>query len=623
MKRLLSVIASAILAVVGLLALMPSTARAGTIIITNCTSAGVNAAIGNANDGDVLVFACTPLAKTIGITNTLVITKQLTINGGTFITLSGGTNTRIIDINGGGTLTLTNIRLVDGQAVTGGGVRVQQGTALVSNTTFIRNVATDSSLATFGGAINNRGVLRVVNSHFFTNSVDSQGHVNGSGGAIASNGILTVEDSVFSGNVADFNGGAVNQFSIGRLDIRGSTFVSKSARFGGAINTFATATITSNLFIHNDADTGGAIVATTFNFPPVLIAQSTFFSNTAQRGGGFYAFSHTSLDNLTFRGNRALGANGGGAVGNQAEVSLSNSVFVTNSTASAGGAISNQGVLTISDSSLMSNTAVLAGGAISNTGLLIVSSSVFTGNATTTSNGQGGAIVNALTGTLDVDYSSFVFNRSSAGGAIAVSGGANADVARSAIVSNSASVGSGGGGGGILNNGLLTVTNSTLTQNFSVFNGAAIFNGGGSATTVILNSTIVSNSVTGGGALRNTGLAPTSTLTIKSTIVAGNTSANCQGQITNGGHNLQFGDLSCGGAILNGNPLLGPLALNSGPTLNFALLPGSPAINAGDNAGCPSTDQRGIPRPQGPVCDSGAFEFVEATLRVFLPIIIR
>jgi hypothetical protein len=35
---------------------------------------------------------------------------------------------------------------------------------------------------------------------------------------------------------------------------------------------------------------------------------------------------------------------------------------------------------------------------------------------------------------------------------------------------------------------------------------------------------------------------------------------------------------------------------------------GSPAIDGGDNAGCPATDQRGVLRPAGAACDIGAFE---------------
>src|SRR5438045_8503037 len=60
--------------------------------------------------------------------------------------------------------------------------------------------------------------------------------------------------------------------------------------------------------------------------------------------------------------------------------------------------------------------------------------------------------------------------------------------------------------------------------------------------------------------------------------------------------------------VTNTDPLLGPLADNGGPTRTHALLPGSPAINAGNSSGAPATDQRGAGRV-GPV-DIGAYEFV-------------
>jgi len=63
-------------------------------------------------------------------------------------------------------------------------------------------------------------------------------------------------------------------------------------------------------------------------------------------------------------------------------------------------------------------------------------------------------------------------------------------------------------------------------------------------------------------------------------------------------------------AIIFDDPLLGPLADNGGPNKTMALQPGSPAIDAGNNTTCPGTDQRGILRPQGSICDIGAFELV-------------
>ena len=55
--------------------------------------------------------------------------------------------------------------------------------------------------------------------------------------------------------------------------------------------------------------------------------------------------------------------------------------------------------------------------------------------------------------------------------------------------------------------------------------------------------------------------------------------------------------------------ILAPLADNGGPTLTHALVPDSPAIDASPvDAECAATDQRGNARPQGAMCDIGAFE---------------
>ena len=51
---------------------------------------------------------------------------------------------------------------------------------------------------------------------------------------------------------------------------------------------------------------------------------------------------------------------------------------------------------------------------------------------------------------------------------------------------------------------------------------------------------------------------------------------------------------------------------NGGPTATLALLPTSPAVNHVPVGSCAvAADQRGIPRPQGPACDVGAFELIE------------
>lgn len=120
------------------------------------------------------------------------------------------------------------------------------------------------------------------------------------------------------------------------------------------------------------------------------------------------------------------------------------------------------------------------------------------------------------------------------------------------------------------------------------------------------------NSGAGGGSIaRNSGA-----LTINNTIVQGANSAECSGAVAGGSNNIGS-DTSCGAGFTVTDPLLGPLQDNRGVNPTWALLAGSPAINAGNNAACAAIDQRGVPRIDG-ACDIGAFEVaVEQTGPIF------
>jgi len=126
-------------------------------------------------------------------------------------------------------------------------------------------------------------------------------------------------------------------------------------------------------------------------------------------------------------------------------------------------------------------------------------------------------------------------------------------------------------------------------------------------------------------------------MTMTNSIVANSLlGGDCGGDylITDGGANISSDD-TCGfspanGSMPNTDPLLGPLQDNGGLTWTHALLWGSPAIDAGDNAQCPPTDQRGITRPFDgnwdglAVCDIGSFEVNEllySPYSQFLPLI--
>lgn len=123
----------------------------------------------------------------------------------------------------------------------------------------------------------------------------------------------------------------------------------------------------------------------------------------------------------------------------------------------------------------------------------------------------------------------------------------------------------------------------------------------------------------GGGLLRAGG-----SVILSNSILAFNTDdtgtgPDCDGSITSAGYNLRTNATGCSlsatGDTVNGNPLLWVLVDNGGGTPTYALLPGSPAIDAGNPAladgtsgHCAPTDQRGVPRPTGAACDQGAFE---------------
>jgi hypothetical protein len=179
------------------------------------------------------------------------------------------------------------------------------------------------------------------------------------------------------------------------------------------------------------------------------------------------------------------------------------------------------------------------------------------------------------------------------------------------------------GSGGLSNSGTLTLTNSTVARNHAVaFGGGGISNSG---TLTITNSTLSENthgSLAGaGGGIFNSG-----TVELHNTILARNTSGSgpstspdCSGSLTSRGHNL-IGDTTGCTIALHASDLMGDPGLDAftdDPTPgvgHFPLLATSPAIDAGNDAGCPPTDQLGQPRirvhPSSPgVCDIGAIEF--------------
>lgn len=286
--------------------------------------------------------------------------------------------------------------------------------------------------------------------------------------------------------------------------------------------------------------------------------------------------------------------------------------------ADGGGGILNLGALTVSHSNILSNTTANWGGGITNVdgGALNLIHSTLSGNETTAAVGLGGGIFS--NSTVHVVNSTLRDNSAAGGGAI-FSDKKALSVVNSTIHGNNGPL----GGGGIINagGGTLSVVNSTLSDNHTTDAGGAILNADNS-TASIINSTLSDNSAASGGGLFTSGTLVTLDNTIIANSLGGGDCVRLSGAL-DASHSLIEGGLSCVNGTntnnLTGDPNLGPLQDNGGPTFTHALLAGSPAINQGDNTVCvdPATvnnlDQRGITRPQGAACDIGAFELVDAT----------
>ncbi len=323
-------------------------------------------------------------------------------------------------------------------------------------------------------------------------------------------------------------------------------------------------------------DGGGNITLDAATMPSPQNSMIFIFGNSS-------AVPTITFKRLTFvNGNATTGLVAGGAFNNAGNLTLDGDTF-TNNRAAFGGAVFQQhctnclaASLTVVNSTFSNNAASNSGGAINlQSDTVNVGNSTFAGNSA----GSGGAIFlfgnSTFTTSGTIATSTFSGNHatSSDGGAIAVSS---------------------------LQGGSATITNNTFNANQAAGSGAR---GGaisiGSSTT-LTNNTIAGNSASIGGGIYNA-----STLKMQDGLLTGNTGGNCSGGGFSGANNLQFGDSTCAGVAL-GNPLLGALANNGGPTQTMALGAGSAAIGAGNIGTCAATDQRGVARTG--VCDAGAYQ---------------
>jgi CSLREA domain-containing protein len=392
-----------------------------------------------------------------------------------------------------------------------------------------------------------------------TNLILRNGKTDRAGGGIFNDGTLSLVKTTVADNTAAVPGGGIANY--GPLILTSSTVAGNT---GGGIDNHGPLTLTNSTVAHNS----GAGIANYIN-RTLTLTNSTIARNSGVgigNRGGTLTLIHSTV---------AYNSNGGIASGGTSTLTYAR--IVGNSTTGEGGGIANAGGLTLTNSTVARNSAA-SGGGIANRepGGVTITKSTVVGNSATQ---EGGGIFNHALG----------FCRS----------GAGVTLTNSTVSGNSA-----GRGGGISNSGPcpagVTLTNSTVARNSATQEGGGIRLASAEGGSELTNTLVAQNSApTGPDVLVLP--SPESVVFARFNLIGDGSGSG----ITNTDGN-QVGKVSPNSLPID--PRLGPLADNGGPTRTHALLLGSPAIDAASTPDCPTTDQRGVLRPQGAACDIGSYE---------------
>ena len=389
----------------------------------------------------------------------------------------------------------------------------------------------------------------------------------------------------------------------GELEITAAEDLEIDGAFGGAANVVVDGNNASRVF--NITGSGNV------TFESLTIQNG----NSADEGGGIQhiGISTLTVNNSKISDNISQKRGGGIAVNGGGDLAITDNEISNNQANISGGGIFNNGNVAINNTAISGNQVDAHGAGILNYGgTITIDNSTISGNQ---ADSRGGGINNNNGGIITIDNSAISNNDSGKrGGAIHNNTNGIMSINNSSISGNVAGI---EGGGGISNgignvNGSINIENTTISGNKTTGNGGSILSDEGKVT--ISSSTISDNEATGsGGGISNESGA---TANIFNTIIAGNQGTNPDvfGDFNDDGNNLigvvdgstGFTTSSLVGTSANPiDPQLASLGNYGGTTQTHALLPGSPAINAGSNNNAPTADQRGVTR--GTV-DIGAFE---------------
>ncbi|MDM8526641.1 FG-GAP-like repeat-containing protein [Anaerolineales bacterium HSG24] len=486
-------------------------------ITVSCDAAELITAINTANNNgeadiinlnnDCIYSLTTPDNNTDGPNGLPVINSAMTIEGnGATIQRDGATNFRLLLITSTGNITLNNLTLKNGAAISmpnatttdhGGGIYIHQG-----QLTLNQSLITSNTAKFYGGGIYNlKGVVSLsqttVSHNVVSNTVTAIASSEG-GGIYNEKGSVYVLESDISNNQAGDGGGLKNtgQVTLANSNVTNNVSMGKA---GGLYNGMVM-TITNGTISHNQAQfSAGGI----WNNADLIIEQSRIYSNVANidqnsggGGGGLYNNgSDLHINNSEITENSA---NCGGALMGALE---SNRIYLTqtqvlHNRAEQGGAFCGNGSYELLETSVSSNTATAQGGGIFLTsGRLDVISSTLSNNITL--NHHGGAIY-ISNGQLGITNTTIDQNKAGYSGAGIYVDRGSLSLTGTHILSNSAN----DTGGGIYNRSEFTIINSTLAGNIANANqsssgdGGAIYNDGSGK---IRGSRIYNNRAYNGG----------------------------------------------------------------------------------------------------------------------------
>jgi predicted outer membrane repeat protein len=365
----------------------------------------------------------------------------------------------------------------------------------------------------------------------------------------------------------------------------------------------------------------------------ILVVDSKVKENLAEEpGGGIMSQRRATIIRSVITGNLA-NDDGGGVYARRGGIQVYDSIVSGNLVDGSGGALGSTGDILVVRSHLDGNTTDGDGGAIytDEDGDVTVIDSTVSGND---ADGPGGAIF-TLEGDVTIVNSTLSGNRADDRGG-AISGEAAVTIINSTISRNLAVAHV---GGGVWSRGDMYVANSTISDNYAEGKGGGL-DAAGSLT--LVSSTVADNI---GPVGANIGVGER--LTAFGSVIgpakidfnggqAQPTQSSCDAPTS---VSLGFNVVTEGSCHLTaptdlvGVPSnLGPLSGYGGPSETRLPLAGSPVLNrvpadaclnppmpeqlegeqhlAGlvDLAALLRTDERGVPRPQGPACDAGAVE---------------